>query len=73
MGLLTRRGTLKPRDSITVQATMWVTRPGIYGLDGWKLETEVGGKKLEPWDTQARYVQEVIPTESNIVIIVQQP
>ncbi|GJJ13919.1 hypothetical protein Clacol_008176 [Clathrus columnatus] len=70
IGALTRRGSLKPRESATVQVKMWVTRPGIYGLDGWKLETEVGGREQEPWLIRASYVQEVEPDEGNVVIIV---
>lgn len=71
MGALTRRGTVKPRETVTVQARIWATRPGIYGLDEWKLETEVGGKQLDPWNTLHHYVQEVAAKEGNIVIVIQ--
>lgn len=73
MGALTRRGTVEPRETVTVQARIWATRPGIYDLDEWKLETEVGGKQLEPWSTLGHYVQEVAAKDNNIVIVMQHP
>ncbi|KAH7912583.1 ER-golgi trafficking TRAPP I complex 85 kDa subunit-domain-containing protein [Hygrophoropsis aurantiaca] len=64
-GRLTFRGTLKPAETITISSKIWITRPGIYVLNGWRLETEVGeiltGDQEPTWRTRHRYLQEPRP------------
>jgi len=35
------RGSIPPSASVTVHPKLWITRPGTYGLDGWRLDAEV--------------------------------
>ncbi|KAF8530987.1 ER-golgi trafficking TRAPP I complex 85 kDa subunit-domain-containing protein [Gautieria morchelliformis] len=70
-GSLTRRGTLEPLSSVEVKTKMWVSRPGIYGLSGWRLETEVGQAAAEPWLTRASFSQAPPLGEESIVTVVQ--
>lgn len=41
---------------------LWITRPGMYTLDSWTVETEVGEvaedlSPCDPWQTRQRYEQ----------------
>jgi len=57
-GRLTFRGTLKPMQILSLNPTVWITRPGTYALVGWLLETEVGETfDTSGWQTRLRYVQ----------------
>jgi len=57
-GRLTFRGTLKSAEVVTLYPKIWVTRPGTYGLEGWRLETEVGEPAdVGVWRVRQRYVQ----------------
>ncbi|KAF8525181.1 ER-golgi trafficking TRAPP I complex 85 kDa subunit-domain-containing protein [Hysterangium stoloniferum] len=73
VGKLTRRGELTPMSTAIVEAKMWVSRPGIYGLSGWRLETEVGEREVDPWCTRASFSQGQLSGEESIVIVVQAP
>jgi hypothetical protein len=70
-GSLTRRGTLAPLSSVEVKTKMWIARPGIYGLSGWRLETEVGELSPDPWRTRTSFSQGPTPGEETIVTVVQ--
>uniref|UniRef100_A0A0W0FGI2 Uncharacterized protein n=1 Tax=Moniliophthora roreri TaxID=221103 RepID=A0A0W0FGI2_MONRR len=70
-GRLTHRGLLKPLQNTSLEARLWITRPGSYVLGGWCLKTEV----LEPSSAtdegvvvRHRYMQE--PPESRVRIVV---
>jgi len=39
--MLNFRGTIPPSGSVTINPKLWITRPGTYSLDGWRLDTEV--------------------------------
>ncbi|KIJ68594.1 hypothetical protein HYDPIDRAFT_125323 [Hydnomerulius pinastri MD-312] len=60
-GRLTIRGTLEPSQSVSVDAKIWVARPGMYALSGWQVETDVGeplpSGDQSAWRTRHRYVQ----------------
>jgi len=60
-GRLTIRGMLQPSQSTSVQTKLWVTRPGMYALSGWQVETDVGeplgSHSQSPWRTRRRYLQ----------------
>ncbi|KAF8846247.1 hypothetical protein BDN67DRAFT_986591 [Paxillus ammoniavirescens] len=60
-GRLTIRGMLQPSQSTSVQTKLWVTRPGMYALSGWQVETDVGeplgNHSQSPWRTRHRYLQ----------------
>jgi len=71
VGALTHRGTITPFSSKEVKTKMWVTKPGIYGLNGWRLETEVGGTSEDLWVRRALFSQEPPAKEESIVIVVQ--
>ncbi|XP_006454644.1 hypothetical protein AGABI2DRAFT_182617 [Agaricus bisporus var. bisporus H97] len=34
-------GSIPPSGSVTLHPKLWITRPGAYSLEGWKLDTEV--------------------------------
>ncbi|KAF9455059.1 hypothetical protein P691DRAFT_800071 [Macrolepiota fuliginosa MF-IS2] len=38
---LSFRGLIPSSGSVTLHPKLWITRPGTYSLDGWKLDTEV--------------------------------
>ncbi|KIY45752.1 hypothetical protein FISHEDRAFT_66805 [Fistulina hepatica ATCC 64428] len=40
-GRITFRGSLEPGQLATVRPSLWITRPGVYGLGGWQIETTV--------------------------------
>jgi len=71
VGKLTRRGELAPMTTAVVEAKMWASRPGIYGLSGWRLETEVGEREADPWCTRASFIQGQLSGEESIVIVIQ--
>ena len=54
-----------------VKAKMWISRPGIYGLSGWRLETEVGQASAEAWRTRSSFSQGPPAGEESIVTVVQ--
>ncbi|KAF8575503.1 hypothetical protein K439DRAFT_1419748 [Ramaria rubella] len=72
-GFLTRRGVLAPQSSSQVKTKMWISRPGIYGLSGWRLETEVGEQLADSWRTRASYSQGPPVGDETIVTVVKQP
>ena len=41
-GRLTHKRILAPLERVTIDAKLWISRPGVYALDGWTVETEVG-------------------------------
>ncbi|KAI6119835.1 ER-golgi trafficking TRAPP I complex 85 kDa subunit-domain-containing protein [Pisolithus croceorrhizus] len=61
IGPLLVRGCLQPSESSSVEARLWVSRPGIYALCGWEVEVEVSEPWLDgsktSWRTRHRYVQ----------------
>lgn len=52
---------------------MWISRPGVYGLSGWRIETEVGEASAEPWRTRSSFSQGPPAGEESVVAVVQQP
>ena len=68
-GRLTHKGTLAPLQCVSIEAKLWVTRPGTYALDTWTLDAEVGevssslsnsvvvseSAKEDQWRTRQRY------------------
>ena len=50
---------------------MWIVRPGIYGLSGWRLETEVAEHPHEPWRVRASFSQGAVVGEEMIVTLLQ--
>ncbi|KAG7450664.1 uncharacterized protein BT62DRAFT_927934 [Guyanagaster necrorhizus] len=60
-GRLSFRGTLNPTELITIHPKVWVTRPGLYDLDAWRLEVKVHELDQAPGDkprTRHHYIQE---------------
>ncbi|KAH7928488.1 hypothetical protein BV22DRAFT_1082749 [Leucogyrophana mollusca] len=73
-GRLTFRGTLKPSEAISIPSKIWITRPGIYALNGWRLETEVGEVRPSQdgeatWRTRHLYLQEPRPDAWSFITI----
>ncbi|KAF8898889.1 ER-golgi trafficking TRAPP I complex 85 kDa subunit-domain-containing protein [Infundibulicybe gibba] len=63
-GRMTFRGTLDPCQITTVLPKLWITRPGSYGLSGWRLETEVcdpASSQMGKSPIRQRYLQEPKP------------
>ncbi|KAL0579376.1 hypothetical protein V5O48_002652 [Marasmius crinis-equi] len=69
MGRMSHRGTLAPHEDTSVQARLWITRPGSYVLGGWRLETEVL-EDGQPTAIRHRYAQEPSSGEELARIIV---
>ncbi|KDQ63410.1 hypothetical protein JAAARDRAFT_169218 [Jaapia argillacea MUCL 33604] len=75
-GRLSHRGTLLPAQQLTFQAKMSISRPGTYGLGGWRVETEVGEApsglqgQLAPWRTRARYSQGPPPGDTSCIVAI---
>jgi hypothetical protein len=51
-GVLTRRGTLSPLQTLDLETAMWVTQPGPFDAGRWSLATPVSIRRGEE-----RYVQ----------------
>ncbi|KAK1228620.1 hypothetical protein PQX77_008273 [Marasmius sp. AFHP31] len=69
MGRMSHRGVLAPLQNTSIEARLWITRPGSYALGGWRLETEVL-EDGEPLVVRHRYIQEPSPEQDLTRIIV---
>ena len=60
-GRLTYKGELAPLAHTSIEGKLWVNCPGIYALDAWTIEAEVGevfdASDSGSWRTRQRYEQ----------------
>ncbi|THV07645.1 hypothetical protein K435DRAFT_825459 [Dendrothele bispora CBS 962.96] len=66
IGRTSFRGTLNPAQRTTLEAKVWINRPGNYILSGWNLETEVLEKDGR---VRHRYVREPLPEDRPLLSV----
>lgn len=75
VGRLTYKGQLSPLESTAIDTTLWINHPGMYTLNSWTAETEVGEAPEEPdsgdaWKIRDRYEQGPQAGDSSSITVV---
>ncbi len=55
VGAVVRRGMLKPLDSFHVDLKAFVDQPGLYDLNAWQLDIDVGTEHGGEWTSRVTF------------------